>query len=73
MKEDKRTRDEFEEIWKFLGSKNEFWKKNIQSTTKLREKFERLLVESRTQPKKPNDKYQVSEEAKARIAEKLRS
>jgi hypothetical protein len=69
---DERTREEFEEVFKFL-QKNEFWKKNIQSTTKLREQFERLLVEARTKPTKtphgevPDDiKQQMQEIAERR-------
>jgi hypothetical protein len=72
IESDKRTREEFEEIWKFLG-KNEFWKKNIQSTVKLREQFERLLVEARTKPQAKEDKNKMSPEYMARLAEKLRS
>jgi hypothetical protein len=72
IESDKRTREEFEEIWKFLG-KNEFWKKNIQSTVKLREQFERLLVEARTKPQAKEDKNKMSDEYMARLAEKLRS
>ena len=69
---DERTESEFKEVWKFLGS-NEFWKKNIQSTTKLREQFERLLVEARTKPPTKEDKHKLTDEYKARLAEKLRS
>ena len=69
---DERTREEFEEVFKFLQI-NDFWKKNIQSTTKLREQFERLLVEARTKPPIKEDKHKLTEEYKARLAEKLRS
>jgi len=48
---DLRKKDELREIWNFLNSEDltkEFtWSSNIRSTTKLREKFERLLTESR--------------------------
>jgi chemotaxis protein histidine kinase CheA len=47
MEKDGRTEEEFRELFRFL-SKNQFWKKNIQSTSKLREQFERLLVGSRS-------------------------
>ena len=47
IEKDGRTEEEFRELFRFL-SKNDFWKKNIQSTAKLREQFERLLVEARS-------------------------
>lgn len=43
---DKRTNEELREVYKFLQS-NKFWKTNIQSTSKLRDQFEKLLFQSR--------------------------
>jgi len=42
---DKRTSDEMNAVYKFLQV-NEFWKKNIRSVSKLREKFEQLYLEA---------------------------
>jgi len=47
IESDGRTIDELKTVFKFLGVSN-FWKKNIQSTKKLREKFERLYQEATT-------------------------
>jgi hypothetical protein len=43
---DKYTMDDLREIFKFLQV-NEFWKTNILSTSKLREQFEKLLLNAR--------------------------
>lgn len=44
---DGRTMDEMKKVWGYLDSKeSDFWKPNIQSTKKLREKFERLYMEA---------------------------
>lgn len=43
---DKRTNDEIKQVYNFL-KKDLFWKRNILSTSKLRAKFEKLLIESR--------------------------
>ena len=51
---DKRTKDEFREVYSFLENeipKGSFsWKQNILSTSTLRDKFDKLLIEAR----KPN-------------------
>lgn len=52
MEKDGRTKEEMIEIFNFLQV-SDFWKPNIQSTSKLREKFERLLMEAR-KPRKGN-------------------
>ena len=48
---DLRKKDELREIWGFLNNedltKDFTWSSNIRSTSKLREKFERLLTEAR--------------------------
>ena len=46
IESDKRTVEEFREVYKFLQV-NEFWKKNIQSISKLRKQFEKLLFQAR--------------------------
>jgi len=67
---DKRTVDEIRCVWYFLGS-NEFWKKNIQSTSKLREQFERLYQEAKTI--KPKDqKERARQEWGADLYERLK-
>jgi hypothetical protein len=47
---DKRTKNELREIFMFLQH-DIFWKENIRSISKLREKFEDLLVKSRSNGK----------------------
>jgi len=57
---DKRTVDEFRIAFAFLKS-NAFWKSNIRSTAKLREKFDTILLQSqRPESKKQteNDEYE---------------
>ena len=49
---DKRTRDDFAKIFLLLRT-NDFWIKNIMSTSKLRDKMERLLIEASDVKKKP--------------------
>ena len=71
MEKDGRTVQEFEEVFKFLKV-NAFWKKNIQSTVKLREKFERLLVEARSKPE-VKTKNQMDPEYLERLNRKLNS
>lgn len=60
FEKDKRTRDDFAKIFSFLQS-DEFWMKNIMSTSKLREKMGDLLVKaSKLKPKEaklPSDWY----------------
>lgn len=48
---DGRTKQEFEQVWHFLKN-SDFWKKNIQSTKKLREQFERLYIDAQQNRKK---------------------
>ncbi len=72
IKEDKRTKEEFEEVWKFLG-KDEFWMQNIQSTSKLREKFETLLVKSRTKKGTKKDKNQENSQLLKEIKQHFES
>ena len=47
---DKRTIEEIREVYVFLQH-NEFWKRNILSTGKLRKQFEKLLIQSRSNGK----------------------
>jgi hypothetical protein len=46
IESDKYTLDDLREVFKFLQI-NEFWKTNILSTSKLREKFDKLLLNAR--------------------------
>ena len=45
FEQDDRTQEQFKFIGEFL-KRSEFWKKNIRSTQKLREQFERLYIEA---------------------------
>jgi two-component SAPR family response regulator len=63
MEKDKRTIEEFQEIFKYL--KNEVprencfsWASNIRSTAKLREKFEVILKDARMKPMAKQSKVQ---------------
>lgn len=60
---DKRTDVELREIYTFL-KKDIFWKKNILSTSKLREKFETLLIRSRENVNKPSINDDISDTPK---------
>lgn len=47
MTVDKVTKEQITKVYKYLGSiEGEFWKSNILSTSKLREKFQQLLLKS---------------------------
>ena len=45
IEQDKRTVEELRKVWNFLKI-DDFWKPNIQSTSKLREKFDQLITKS---------------------------
>lgn len=47
IEQDKYTLEDLRDVFKFLKVDN-FWKQNILSTSKLREKFEQLLLKART-------------------------
>ncbi len=49
--EDKKTEEDFRKVYVFLMN-NEFWMKNIMSTSKLREKMSDLLIRSSSIPTK---------------------
>lgn len=53
VEQDGRTLDEIREVWGFL-KKDQFWKENIQSTKKLREKFDQLITKARSNGKQAN-------------------
>lgn len=55
IENDKYTLDDLREIFKFLQV-NEFWKANILSTSKLREQFEKLLLNARKDEQQGNKK-----------------
>lgn len=46
VESDNRTIDDIRHVWTFL-SKDEFWRPNIQSTKKLREKFDQLITKAK--------------------------
>ncbi len=53
MEIDGKTKSEITEVFEFL-QQDEFWKPIIQSTRKLRENFDKLLMQSRSNGKKNN-------------------
>lgn len=53
VESDKVTIDELKTVYKFL-TKNDFWKPNILSTSKLREKFDQLISKANSENIKPN-------------------
>ena len=53
--QDNRSQDDLRQVWSFL-SKDDFWMQNIQSSKKLREKFDQLI----TKAKNGNSKTQGS-------------
>lgn len=53
---DKRTHEEFKEVWKFLNT-NEWWKGKVQSMDKLRKQFEQLLENARKETNKKTDGF----------------
>lgn len=57
FEQDGRSKQEFEVLWHFL-KKSDFWKKNIQSTKKLRQQFERLFIEAAKEQKKNDPHYE---------------
>lgn len=46
VERDKRTMDDLRLVWKFLQT-DDFWKPNIQSSEKLREKFDKLITQAK--------------------------
>jgi hypothetical protein len=52
FEKDKRTKEDFEKIFRFL-TYDEFWMKNIMSTSKLREKMNDLLIKASKLQSKP--------------------
>ena len=63
IEQDKYTLEDLRDVFKLL-QKDDFWKQNILSTNKLREKFENLLIKARTngQNKKINKEGCTPEE-----------
>ena len=53
---DNRTRDEMLIVFEFL-KKDDFWKQNIQSTKKLREKFDQLITKASTYGKPTSNNW----------------
>ncbi|MCF8219794.1 MAG: hypothetical protein K9J21_12545 [Bacteroidales bacterium] len=83
IEKDKRTIEEFREIFIFL-QQDEFWKEQIRSTAKLRKKnkenityFEVLLTKARNEQRKQkrsgNNQSGVSEDYRRSILERLRN
>lgn len=57
---DKYTKEELRIVYNFLcGPKSDFWKPNILSTSKLREKFSKLLIEAKKVTAAPKEVQSV--------------
>ena len=72
IENDKRTKDEFTEVFNFLKN-DEWWKGKVQSTEKLRKQMEQLLEKSRFNNKDKKTKNELSPEYMDRLAKKLKS
>lgn len=70
IQEDGVTVEQLKETWKFLD-KHYFWSANVQSTEKLREKFQTIYTQSR-QDAKRKTKQGTSKEYIDRIIEQLK-
>ena len=64
LKKGEATKDDLAEIFRFLKT-NDFWKKNIASTSKLREKREMLLAQVRSNENQSQSKYLTPEKMSA--------
>jgi hypothetical protein len=72
LKNKEATVDQLREVWDFLKV-DEFWKPNVQSVPKLREKFTTIYSQSKKPKNGTNSTGGLSEEGKLRILEKLAS
>ena len=59
IESDERTESEIDEVLKYIST-NDFWMKNILSTAKLRQQFERLLMEARAPIKAKSNNIQFA-------------
>lgn len=75
FQKDEVTKEQLTKVFKYLDSPHgEFWKSNILSTKKLREKFSQLLIKSNTSNgKQANKTVQYSQDFKREIFKKLQS
>ena len=56
------TKQQIMTVWKFLGSTDgDFWKPNILSTSKLREKFTQLIIKANQNGNRSNNNGNTSE------------
>jgi len=61
MQNDNVTKEQLQKVWKYLSSpKGNFWKSNILSTKKLREKFSQLIIQSNQSENNGNNKQQTT-------------
>jgi hypothetical protein len=72
LKNKEATVDQLREVYDFLKV-DEFWKPNVQSVPKLREKFTTIYSQSKKPKNGTNSTGGLSEEGKLRILEKLAS
>lgn len=66
IEQDNRTEEDFRIVWAFLKN-DDFWMQNIQSTKKLREKFDQLITKAKNQNNGKSKSF--SEEANKFLAE----
>ena len=59
LRKDKRTAEGIRQMIMF-SQNNDFWKGNILSTSKLREKYDQLVVQSRSRKQAVNDDWENS-------------
>jgi hypothetical protein len=67
---DKRSRDELLKVYEFLKT-DEFWKQNIQTTKKLREKFDQLITKANSTNGKSTFSQQTADQKRDNLFKKL--
>lgn len=70
IENDSITREQINVVGKYV-IEDSFWRGNIQSTSKLREKFDKLIVQANEQRNRKNGEQQFSEQYKRDLANRL--
>ena len=72
MTKDGITKEQMTKVFKYLDSpQGEFWKPNILSTSKLREKFQQLILKSQANGKQINNNGGADQEFRDKTAKRL--
>lgn len=72
MTNDGVTKEQMTKVFKYLDSpQGEFWKSNILSTNKLREKFQQLILKSQANGKQVNNQTGADQEFRNKTAKRL--